>query len=377
MWTSTIARLTVLCFEPAMAGNLGIHISANCYAELVRNLGEAFHDATGQMRQMLAPGRFLYAYGVFYPDGPQDGLRFDAKHLVFVGRTENEFVFEKPDWWIRQVAQLADFYLDAEFGDGPVDWSRYRTNLSIVGSKTGCRQETDTISRLVYGFASAYLMTGEDRFYEAARSGTKYLRDHLRFKDRREGICYWYHAVDLNADGSETKIFASEFGDDYDAIPCYEQIYALAGPTQTYRIDGDPQILDDAEHTIRLFHRFFRDTSDKGGYLLPYRSRYAEPQRRWAWAKQGPQELELGRRPCSGVSDKPVAGDRRARVRQVSRSTPSTPSPSISPTTIRALSSRKVLRRLVQRSELGLAAEPRRGRTQPEDRLEPDAHGLA
>ena len=38
----------------------------------------------------------------------------------------------------------------------------------------------------------------------------------------------------------KTKVFASEFGDDYDAIPAYEQIYALAGPIQTYRITGDP-----------------------------------------------------------------------------------------------------------------------------------------
>ena len=48
-------------------------------------------------------------------------------------------------------------------------------------------------------------------------------------------------------------MLASEFGDDYDAIPAYEQIYALAGPTQTYRITGDPRILDDIEMTVRLF----------------------------------------------------------------------------------------------------------------------------
>ncbi len=242
------------------------HISANCYAELVRNLGEAFLDATANMRDMLVPGRYLFAYGIFYPDDPDGGSRFDAKHLVFLGRTENKYGFEKPDWWIQQVEKLADFYLESEFGDGPVDWSRYRTTLTFTGGRAGCRQETDTISRLIYGFASAYLMTGDDRYYAAAKSGTTYLRDHLRFKDKGAGICYWYHAVDLNPDGSETKIFASEFGDDYDAIPCYEQIYALAGPTQTYRIDGDPLILDDVEHTISLFHRFFRDPSEQGGY---------------------------------------------------------------------------------------------------------------
>ena len=33
-----------------------VHVAVNCFAELVRNLGEAFKDATGAMREMLVPG---------------------------------------------------------------------------------------------------------------------------------------------------------------------------------------------------------------------------------------------------------------------------------------------------------------------------------
>jgi mannose/cellobiose epimerase-like protein (N-acyl-D-glucosamine 2-epimerase family)/anti-anti-sigma regulatory factor len=242
-----------------------IFLTSTTYAELVRNLGEPYHDATGQMREMLVPGRFLFASGIFYPHAEQH--KFEAKQLVFCGATENEFRFEKQDWWIKQVRQLADFYLKAEFGDGDIDFSKYRTSLTLMGMKgTIGRQETDTISRLVYGFASAYLMTGEERYLEAATKGTEYLRQHLRFEDKSEGICYWYHAVDRKADGTQQKIFASEFGDDIDAIPCYEQIYALAGPTQTYRITGDPRILSDIRGTINLFQRFFKDKTDKGGF---------------------------------------------------------------------------------------------------------------
>ncbi len=242
-----------------------VFLTSTTYAELIRNLGEPYHDATGQMREMLAPGRYLFAYGIFYPQGEHH--KFEAKHLVFCGATEAEYRFEKQDWWIQQVRQLADFYLKAEFGDGEIDFSKYRTNLTLAGSKKGTgRQETDTISRLVYGFASAYLMTGEDRYLEAATKGTEYLRKHLRFEDKNEGICYWYHAIDLKADGTQQKVFASEFGDDYDAIPCYEQIYALAGPTQTYRVTGDPRILRDIRGTINLFQRFFKDKTEKGGF---------------------------------------------------------------------------------------------------------------
>ena len=48
---------------------VAVTIGANCYAELARNLGEGFQDATGPMRDMLEPGRFVFSYGIFYPGG--------------------------------------------------------------------------------------------------------------------------------------------------------------------------------------------------------------------------------------------------------------------------------------------------------------------
>ena len=243
--------------------NFEVKIGDNCYAEIIRNLGEAFIDATGEMRNMLAEGRFCFVYGVFYPE--QETIHFEAKHLVFAGRTEQQFVFERQDWWVRQIRQLGDFYLRAEFGDGEIDYRNYRTQLTAGGRTTGdYRQETDTISRLVFGFASAYLLTGDDRYLEAADKGTDYLRDHFSCRDSSDRTCYWYHAIDVVGD-HERKILASEFGDDYDAIPAYEQIYALAGPTQTFRITGDPRIANDIQMTVNMFQNYFLDRK-QGGY---------------------------------------------------------------------------------------------------------------
>ena len=243
-----------------------IGITPTTYAEIIRNLGEGFKNASDNMRDMFTPGRFMFAYGVFYPDS-ESKIEFDAKHIVFAGRSESAYEFEKPDWWLKQIDQLGQFYVKSQFGDGPIDYVNYRTNLSSSGAHTqNGRQETDTISRLVYGFASAYLVTGKDIYLEAANKGTEYLRDHLRFVDAADDIVYWYHAVDIKANGGEQKILASEFGDDYDALPCYEQIYALAGPVQTYRITGDKAIYEDTRRTINLFNRYYKDHSPAGGY---------------------------------------------------------------------------------------------------------------
>jgi mannose/cellobiose epimerase-like protein (N-acyl-D-glucosamine 2-epimerase family) len=244
--------------------DFSVALTTTTYAELVRNLGAPYADCTAQLAQMLVPDRYLFAYGIFYPEG--GGHQLEAKHLVLLGRTEKDYRFETPDWWIDQLRSLGDFFLRAQFEGGEIDYRNYRTSLSLSGTHRGdFRQETDTISRLVYGYASAYLLTGDERYLEGAEKGTEYLRDHMRFYDADNKVAYWYHAIDVNlSTNREEKVFASIFGDDYDALPTYEQIYALAGPLQTYRITGDPRILNDAELTIKLFDDFYRDKQGEG-----------------------------------------------------------------------------------------------------------------
>src|SRR6185312_13860769 len=98
--------------------------------------------------------------------------------------------------------------------------------------------------------ASAHLLTGDEDLLDVAEKGVEYLREHMRFADRDEDVVYWYHGIDVR-DGRESKLFSSAFGDDYAAVPAYEQIYALVGLTQTYRVTGDPRIRADIDATLR------------------------------------------------------------------------------------------------------------------------------
>jgi mannose/cellobiose epimerase-like protein (N-acyl-D-glucosamine 2-epimerase family) len=243
------------------------YLTDTTFGRIAQNLNEGYIDATERFAELLNPGQHVFAYGVFYPQA--GGLKFEVKSMVFPGETVDKYRHEEPDWWINQIRSIADCYLNWQFGypSNPIDYAEYRTMLKLSGVKQqdNYLQETDTISRLVYGFASAYLMTGEDRFLEAAEKGTEYLREHMRFYDPDEDLVYWYHGIKVSGN-REQKLLTSEFGDDYDAIPAYEQVYALAGPIQTYRITGDPRILKDAEMTVDLFDKFYHD-SEKGGYF--------------------------------------------------------------------------------------------------------------
>ncbi|MCW5205397.1 AGE family epimerase/isomerase [Desulfobulbus sp. F5] len=242
-----------------------VKFSSSTDAWIANNLNEPRQKCGEQMRDMLEAGRHIFVYGIFYPE--TNGYAIEAQYLVFSGARLDEYLFEKQDWWVKQIHAIADFYLKAQFGDGPVDYKNYRTIITLDGKKQqdNYKQETDTISRLVYGFASAYMLTGDERFLEGAEKGTEYLREHMRFVDMDEGVTYWYHGIDVQGK-RETKILASGFYDDFDTIPAYEQIYALAGPVQTYRVTGDPRILEDARQTVELFDRFFLD-KEKGGYF--------------------------------------------------------------------------------------------------------------
>ena len=241
-------------------------LGSNLYARLLRNLGEPYSDCTAMVSSLLKPGQMVFAYGIFYPNGQEkDSYVFEAKCLDFPGKNNADFRFEEKNWWVNQSAEIIDFFIRAQFPNGEINYDDYRTSLSLDGEQKSdtYRQETDTISRMVYGMASAYMLTGEERFLEAAEKGAKYMQEHLKFYDPDENIVYWYHGIDVK-DGREHKVFASEFGDDYNAIPMYEQIYALAGLTQTYRITGNPAIYRDIKMTIDLFDHFA--DKEKGGF---------------------------------------------------------------------------------------------------------------
>lgn len=243
-----------------------VKLTATTYARFVQNLDEDYQDATGRIAELLAPGAYLFAYCIFYPE--EELLKVECKSLIFTGQRPGVYRQEEPDWWVHQVRAIADSYLKWQFDHPaqPIDFRNYRTFLHLGGTKKGdYLQETDTVSRLVYGFATAYLLTGEDRFLEGAERGTEYLRDHMRFYDKDEDLVYWYHGIQVSGD-REQKLLTSEFGDDYDSIPAYEQIYAMAGPMQTYRATGDPRILSDAEKTIDLFDKYYKDP-ELGGYF--------------------------------------------------------------------------------------------------------------
>ncbi len=221
-----------------------------------------------RIRKYVRLGEMLFVEGV---EIEHDGMRrFDARKVTLLTTAKGEYLFEDTHWWLTQIARFADQWLDDLFEDRRTyEWDDfaqlYRTNLNILGQPTDDNiQESATLSRLIYGLSSCYLLTGGERYLLAARAGVKYQRETFRSLSHDGKYCFWMFGK-RKRDRGAILIWPSENQDDKGAIALYEQIYALAGLCQYYRITQDWQALEDIGRTVRTFQDFFRD-DPKFGY---------------------------------------------------------------------------------------------------------------
>jgi mannose/cellobiose epimerase-like protein (N-acyl-D-glucosamine 2-epimerase family) len=218
-------------------------------------------DRSYKIRKYVSPKCLIAIQGVYQEH--KGASRYDARSIYLMHSVPEKYEFEETHWWITQISRLADQWLDELF-DSRREYtfsdyaSLYKTNLNIIGLPTDDTQETATLSRLLYGLSSAYLLTGSERYLLAARAGVQFQRETFRHLSHDGKYCFW--AFGRKRLKYVTQLYeSSQFGDDKDTIPLYEQIYALAGLTQYYRITLDWRVLEDIRCTVRAFNDFFLD----------------------------------------------------------------------------------------------------------------------
>lgn len=225
----------------------------------------------GTPQQLIAkyiqPNRLVILQGIYLEDG--DKKRFDARNVNLVQSADGEFLFEETHWWLTQISRFADTWLGFLFPNKQTyeidDFALYQTNLNIIGLPVDDNiQECATLSRLIYGLSSAYLLTGCERYLSAARAGVQYQRETFRSLTHDGKHCFW--AFGKRKTKYSYQLYMRSLNeDDRDTIPLYEQIYALAGLTQYYRITLDWEVLDDIKRTVRAFNDFFLDRESEYG----------------------------------------------------------------------------------------------------------------
>jgi hypothetical protein len=238
----------------------------------------AMWDAKRSLMKYARPGTMVSLRGVA---SLQDGeFSLGARKVSLMHSEPGRHGWEQTHWWLQQINTLFEQWMDVLFDDRREvtenDFaSFYRTNLDLFGGKTGDDvQECATMSRFLYGLSSSYLMTGNDRALSAARACAKYMVNAFSVLSHDRMYCFWKFGRKHDR-GSTKEIIGSLNPDDLGSYALYEQIYALAGLTQYYRITQDTTILSFITRTIASFEKFFLDEkregdpcfTGKGGYF--------------------------------------------------------------------------------------------------------------
>lgn len=224
-------------------------------------------NLSGKLKKYIRRDRLVVLQGVYHEDN--ENHCFDVRTVNLLQSPEGRFLFEETHWWLTQIARIADTWLGYLFPKQATyeidDFKLYHTQLNILGLPTTDNvQECATLSRLIYGLSSAYMLTGCESYISAARAGVQYQRETFRSLSRDGKHCFWASGK-RQTQYSYQLYMTSQNDDDKGTIPLYEQIYALAGLAQYYRITLDWEVLDDIKRTVRTFNDFFFDRESEYG----------------------------------------------------------------------------------------------------------------
>src|SRR6187402_2146766 len=126
------------------------------------------------LQRFVVLDRPLSVTGVFQEHHAEG--RLEARTIWLLHSDPKRYIFEDTHWWIVQASQMADRILDhlfdAKRNYSIDDFSKlYRTQLNILGQPTDDTvQECAVLSRLIYDLSSAYLLTGSERYFLAAKA---------------------------------------------------------------------------------------------------------------------------------------------------------------------------------------------------------------
>lgn len=221
-------------------------------------------DPSAQLSKYIHLGDLVVVEGVYQEDGGNNQVDARTIHLLMRDNSTRMLSFEATHWWLSQIDRLGNQWIEELFGRkmavDATDFSvSYQTNLNALGLPTDDGvQEMATLSRLIYGLSSAYLLTGQSRYRLAAKAGVEFQRETFRSLSHDGRCCFWAYGREQGRYGSRL-IVPSQNPDDKDTLPLYEQIYALAGLAQYYRITSDWEVLQDIRRTVRTFNDYYLD----------------------------------------------------------------------------------------------------------------------
>jgi len=219
--------------------------------------GQPLIQATSQTTGKSCIGQLCMGRFIAYPEGTFKHMENHVcTELCLQGYQHGDLLFLTSGFWIRELTRIADWWLKHA-----VDTNQggYFTDVSQDGFPSHGPGNTDkwsyVVSRTLYAFSTAFALTGERRFLEAARIGVHFLSEKAAF----EQAGYTLFNTRLSCDGQRHP-------DDPELVNIFTQIYSLTGLIAYYDISRCQQTRMLIEANIKAMSDLYHDC-EHGGYF--------------------------------------------------------------------------------------------------------------
>jgi mannose/cellobiose epimerase-like protein (N-acyl-D-glucosamine 2-epimerase family) len=201
-------------------------------------------------------GQFVMGRLIAYPKGASEKIRESiCTELYLQGPENGDLPYLSPDFWIHQLVYVADWWLKHAVD---VSQGGYYTDLTQDGFPIRGPNETDkwgyVVSRTLYAFSTAFALTGDRRFLDAARNGTQFLSHQGIFEG--DGFAFFHTRLDS---------LGQRHPDDPELVNIFTQIYSLTGLIAYYDISRCLRVQTIIEANLRMLTELYHD-NEYGGY---------------------------------------------------------------------------------------------------------------
>ena len=205
-----------------------------------------------------------------HADGTQT---FQLNRMTVASYLPGLYRWEDHSYWAQHLNQLMESRLAFLFDDiSVIDvediGKHWLTNINSLGEPKGDIIETATLARFTYGAASVALVNDNKQARDAAKAAAEFQIRELADNTGDSNIRLWLHGKSRDENGRVTLIKPAGKDDglvgDRAHIPLYEQIYDIAGLTQTFLVTRNKALLVNVVRTMNAFDRFFKVEGRRG-----------------------------------------------------------------------------------------------------------------
>jgi len=137
-------------------------------------------SVSAKIRKYIAVGARVLVEGIYHRNGMSSRVDIRTVYLLYsqdgkkISEFKGPYMFEEPLWWVNMITAQGNTWYNNFFADGVIDFTKYRTDLNELYQPKGPNQECAVMSRLLYGYAVTYQLTGKQKYLDALKSGVEY-----------------------------------------------------------------------------------------------------------------------------------------------------------------------------------------------------------